>query len=109
MSKRRPPTAHTYLDSDGALGLVRYDGDPAVWERLARKVLDEAGCGQELYAKLAPPRLGWWRLNVCSPDHYLGWKWTAVPVDGPGPGRFQGAEVRFRDSANAATGERTGT
>jgi hypothetical protein len=105
--RRRPPTAHTYLDSvDGqAIGIVRYDGAPETWERLARRVLDEAGIDQEEYANLAEPVLGWWRMNVCAPDHWLGWAWSIAKVDGPGPGRWQGAEVRFKASNDQGAGD----
>jgi len=91
---RRPPRAHHYTDDDGALGIVRYDGDPEVWRRLALEVLDAHGYEEADLERLAPPVLGWWKFNPGDPAG-AGWHWWVDRRDGPGRGRFQGAEVKF--------------
>ena len=43
-----------------------------------------------LHAMAAKGKPGWYRMNVCPPDHPDGWTWQLGEPTGPGPGNFQG-------------------
>lgn len=106
MNKRRPSKAYLIHDCDEVIGFVRYDGNPDDWSRLAPDALGDSGCDRGDYERLEKPRLDWWRFVPCAKKErdVFGWRWLLMQVDGPGSGRFQGAEVRFRWPDKASGG-----
>ena len=43
-----------------------------------------------LHGMAAKGKPGYYRMNVCPPDHPEGWAWQLGECNGPGPGNFEG-------------------